>query len=161
MIRRRECSAPPVQELPARQSPMGQKNQKHTTPGIRWSSPTQLLIQPSMVYVQGSGRDPQLSIGYGRMYYLGRTSQVIYEYLMGPLWRSGCIRTARVGAPGQDGRMKGSPNRTKKTRRVLLIAFALWNGRGEGKAAKQVRAILQSINAHTVEDGGHPHHDRF
>ena len=41
---------------------------KHTTPGIRWSSPTQLLIQPSMVYVQGSGRDPQLSIGYGRMY---------------------------------------------------------------------------------------------
>ena len=46
---------------------MKKVQKKHTTPGIRWSSPTQLLIQPSMVYVQGSGRDPQLSIGYGRM----------------------------------------------------------------------------------------------
>ncbi|KAH7376914.1 hypothetical protein B0T11DRAFT_24956 [Plectosphaerella cucumerina] len=39
----------------------------HTTPGIRWSSPTQLLIQPSLAYLWESGRDPEFSDGCGRM----------------------------------------------------------------------------------------------
>ena len=43
------------------------KSKKHTTLGIRWSSPTQLLVQRFVVYVQGSGRDPQFSTSYGRM----------------------------------------------------------------------------------------------
>ncbi|KAK0631591.1 hypothetical protein B0T14DRAFT_501944 [Immersiella caudata] len=31
---------------------MGQKwGQKHTTPGIRWSSPTQLLVWPSDIFL--------------------------------------------------------------------------------------------------------------
>ncbi|KAK1638964.1 hypothetical protein BDP81DRAFT_194122 [Colletotrichum phormii] len=44
------------------------KLQKHTTPGIRWSSPTQLLIRPSLAYLWESGRDPEFSNGYGRMW---------------------------------------------------------------------------------------------
>ncbi|KAK1447741.1 hypothetical protein CMEL01_09580 [Colletotrichum melonis] len=43
------------------------KPQKRTTPGIRWSSPTQLLIRPSLAYLWESGRDPEFSNGYGRM----------------------------------------------------------------------------------------------
>ncbi|KAK1659321.1 hypothetical protein BDP55DRAFT_756722 [Colletotrichum godetiae] len=44
------------------------RSQKHTTPGIRWSSPTQLLIRPSLAYLWESGRDPEFSNGYGRMW---------------------------------------------------------------------------------------------
>jgi hypothetical protein len=36
--------------------------------GIRWSSPTQLLIHRSGAYVWQSGRDAQFSPVYGRMY---------------------------------------------------------------------------------------------
>jgi hypothetical protein len=43
------------------------KAKKHTTARIRWSSPTQLLIRRSSVYLGESGRDPELSKGYGRM----------------------------------------------------------------------------------------------
>ncbi|KAK1845491.1 hypothetical protein CCHR01_11866 [Colletotrichum chrysophilum] len=43
------------------------ENQKHTTPGIRRSSPTRLLLQPSLAYLWESGRDPEFSNGYGRM----------------------------------------------------------------------------------------------
>jgi hypothetical protein len=43
------------------------KVQKHTTAGIRWWSPTQLLICRSEAYVWQSGRDAQLSSVYGRM----------------------------------------------------------------------------------------------
>ena len=42
------------------------QKQKRTTPGIRWSSPTQLLIRPSLAYLWESGRDPEFSNGYGR-----------------------------------------------------------------------------------------------
>ena len=41
---------------------------KHATAGIRWSSPTQLLIRRSVAYVWQSGRDAQFSTVYGRMY---------------------------------------------------------------------------------------------
>ena len=37
------------------------KRQKHTTVGIRWSSPTQLLIHRSQACVWQSGRDAQFS----------------------------------------------------------------------------------------------------
>ncbi len=37
------------------------KKQKHTTEGIRWSSPTQLLVFRSPAYVWQSGRDAQFS----------------------------------------------------------------------------------------------------
>jgi hypothetical protein len=43
-------------------------NQKHTTVGIRWWSPTQLLIYRSKAYVWQSGRDAQFSLVYGRMW---------------------------------------------------------------------------------------------
>jgi hypothetical protein len=43
------------------------KLQKHTTAGIRWWSPTQLLISRSEAYVWQSGRDAQFSSVYGRM----------------------------------------------------------------------------------------------
>ena len=42
------------------------KKKKRTTPGIRWSSPTQLLVWPSVTYLWESGRDPEFSTGYGR-----------------------------------------------------------------------------------------------
>ena len=44
------------------------KNKIHATAGIRWSSPTQLLICRSVAYVWQSGRDAQFSTVYGRMY---------------------------------------------------------------------------------------------
>jgi hypothetical protein len=37
--------------------------------GIRWSSPTQLLIHRFEAYVWQSGRDAQFSSIYGRMYH--------------------------------------------------------------------------------------------
>ncbi|KUJ11904.1 hypothetical protein LY89DRAFT_215206, partial [Mollisia scopiformis] len=43
------------------------QNKKHTTAGIRWWSPTQLLICRSDVYGWQSGRDAQVSSAYGRM----------------------------------------------------------------------------------------------
>ena len=42
-------------------------NKKHTAPGIRWSSPTQLLIQRLQAWLWESGRDPVFSCIYGRM----------------------------------------------------------------------------------------------
>ena len=42
------------------------KKPKHTTAGIRWWSPTQLLISRSEAYVWQSGRDAQFSSVYGR-----------------------------------------------------------------------------------------------
>ncbi|KAK1719714.1 hypothetical protein BDP67DRAFT_131108 [Colletotrichum lupini] len=44
-----------------------ESTKKHTTPGMRWSSPTQLLIRPSLACLWESGRDPEFSNGYGRM----------------------------------------------------------------------------------------------
>ena len=43
------------------------KFKKHTTIGIRWWSPTQLLIDRSTAYVWQSGRDAQLFVVCGRM----------------------------------------------------------------------------------------------
>jgi hypothetical protein len=43
------------------------KGKKHTTVGIRWWSPTQLLIYRSEAYVWQSGRDAHFSSVYGRM----------------------------------------------------------------------------------------------
>ena len=43
------------------------KHQKHTTPGIRWSSPTQLLVWRLAAYLGESGRDPEFSTISGRM----------------------------------------------------------------------------------------------
>jgi len=48
----------------------GKKKQKHTTVGIRWWSPTQLLIYRSEACVWQSGRDAQFSSVYGRMWKL-------------------------------------------------------------------------------------------
>jgi hypothetical protein len=43
------------------------KVKKHTTAGIRWWSPTQLLICRSEAYGRQSGRDAQFSSVCGRM----------------------------------------------------------------------------------------------
>jgi hypothetical protein len=56
------------------------KNIQHTTLGIRWSSPTQLLIQPSLAYLWESGRDPEFSSGYGRMYLVPATEMLIWAH---------------------------------------------------------------------------------
>ena len=45
----------------------GGRKKKHTTIGIRWWSPTQLLIDRSTAYVWQSGRDAQLFVVCGRM----------------------------------------------------------------------------------------------
>ena len=45
------------------------KKEKHTTVGIRWWSPTQLLVYRSEACVWQSGRDAQFSSVYGRMYH--------------------------------------------------------------------------------------------
>ena len=45
------------------------KKEKHTTPGIRWSSPTQLLLWRSPGYLGQSGRDAEFSSAYGRMWW--------------------------------------------------------------------------------------------
>ena len=44
-----------------------QRQKKHTTPGIRWSSATQLLVWRSLACLWESGRDPEFSSTYGRM----------------------------------------------------------------------------------------------
>ncbi len=49
------------------------KTKKHTTAGIRWWSPTQLLICRFTAWVQESGRDPLFSVICGRMYQGGWT----------------------------------------------------------------------------------------
>ncbi|KAK3363443.1 hypothetical protein B0T25DRAFT_41651 [Lasiosphaeria hispida] len=41
---------------------------RHTTPGIRRSSPTQLLLWPSLACLWESRRDPEFSSRYGRMW---------------------------------------------------------------------------------------------
>ncbi|KAK1991332.1 hypothetical protein LX36DRAFT_590708 [Colletotrichum falcatum] len=56
---------------------MYKQKQKHTTPRIRWSSPTQLLVWPSPAYLWESGRDPEFSGGYGRMCYVCFLEKVI------------------------------------------------------------------------------------
>jgi hypothetical protein len=53
------------------------ETKKHTTPGIRWSSPTQLLVWRLLAYLWESGRDPELSSTYGRMYFL---SEIIFVF---------------------------------------------------------------------------------
>ena len=45
------------------------QTKEHTTPGIRWSSPTQLLIRRYLAYLGESGRDPEFSRCYGRMWW--------------------------------------------------------------------------------------------
>ena len=51
----------------SKKSKKNKKEQKHTTVGIRWWSPTQLLIYRSEACVWQSGRDAQFSSVYGRM----------------------------------------------------------------------------------------------
>ena len=46
---------------------VAKRKKKHTTAGIRWSSPTQLLIGRFSAYLWESGRDPEFSESYGRM----------------------------------------------------------------------------------------------
>ncbi|KAI0458189.1 hypothetical protein F5B21DRAFT_461740, partial [Xylaria acuta] len=50
---------------------------KRTTPGIRWSSPTQLLIWRSLAYLGQSRRDAEFSRGYGRTWEIRRLSCVM------------------------------------------------------------------------------------
>ncbi|KAK0750207.1 hypothetical protein B0T18DRAFT_123558 [Schizothecium vesticola] len=47
---------------------------QHTTPGIRWSSPTQLLIWRLLACLWESGRDPEFSSTCGRMWEMERES---------------------------------------------------------------------------------------
>jgi hypothetical protein len=54
-------------EKKEKKKPRFQKSKKHTTAGIRWWSPTQLLICRSKAYVWQSGRDAQFSLVCGRM----------------------------------------------------------------------------------------------
>ena len=51
---------------------------KHTTVGIRWWSPTQLLVYRSEACVWQSGRDAQFSSVYGRMWQM-MSKSVLYR----------------------------------------------------------------------------------
>ena len=53
-----------------------QQKIEHTTAGIRWSSPTQLLICRSAACLWESRRDPEFSTAYGRMWKI--TEQMSY-----------------------------------------------------------------------------------
>ncbi|KAI1820905.1 hypothetical protein F4861DRAFT_521299, partial [Xylaria intraflava] len=54
------------------------RKKERTTLGIRWSSPTQLLIQPSPACLWESGRDPEYSSGCGRTWQ--NRAQLQYKY---------------------------------------------------------------------------------
>ena len=56
---------------------IGKNGKKHTTAGVRWSSPTQLLICRSTACLWESRRDPEFSIAYGRMCSEGKQIQII------------------------------------------------------------------------------------
>ena len=57
----------------------GRKKEKHTAPGIRWWSPTQLLVWRLPVYLWESGRDPEFSSTYGRMWKVVVMKGVMYQ----------------------------------------------------------------------------------
>ena len=50
----------------------------HATAGIRWSSPTQLLIRPIVAYVWQIGRDAQFSTRCGRMWWTSKEFEYMY-----------------------------------------------------------------------------------
>jgi hypothetical protein len=54
------------------------KVQKHTTVGIRWWSPTQLLIYRSEAYVWQSGRDAQLVLSLWSYVRVNGLTPIIY-----------------------------------------------------------------------------------
>ena len=56
-----------VENSGTRTDGLKKQKQKHTTVGIRWWSPTQLLVYRSEAYIWQSGRDAQFSSVYGRM----------------------------------------------------------------------------------------------
>ena len=61
------------------------KKKKHTTVGIRWWSPTQLLIHRSEACVWQSGRDAQFSSVYGRMCLIRRRTKIYCQRSCGNL----------------------------------------------------------------------------
>ena len=63
-------------------SSLDEKAKIHTTPGIRWSSATQLLVGPSLACLWESGRDPEFSSGYGRMCHESSSKSVLCGVLM-------------------------------------------------------------------------------
>ena len=69
----------------------GTKRQKrmkgHTTVGIRWWSPTQLLIYRSKACVWQSGRDAQFSLVYGRTWQIAAVCQFIYKMRLYNAWQ--------------------------------------------------------------------------
>ncbi|KAI1032803.1 hypothetical protein LB504_006479 [Fusarium proliferatum] len=65
LVCKRKAIRPPIFQGITRLLKPGAKGQKHTTAGIRWSSPTQLLIRPLSAYLWESGRDPEFSDRYG------------------------------------------------------------------------------------------------
>ncbi|KAI0460674.1 hypothetical protein F5B21DRAFT_17919 [Xylaria acuta] len=68
------------------------RRQKRTTPGIRWSSPTQLLIWRSLAYQWQSRRDAEFSRGYGRTWECWPLSWIIYvQPLTGPGLGHSCL----------------------------------------------------------------------
>jgi hypothetical protein len=104
-----------------------QKGQKqHTTPGIRWSSPTQLLVWRLLTYLWESGRDPEFSSTYGRMYLslieeLPKYAEVNIRQLLRH-WRDSldinveeCQAQGAQGGPGTLWQAWGARGRTTPT----------------------------------------------
>ena len=67
VIRLKKRGSPRKSLSPHKISTKRKTQKKHTTAGIRWWSPTQLLICRSEACVWQSGRDAQFSSVYGRM----------------------------------------------------------------------------------------------
>ena len=85
------------------------ESKKHTAPGIRWSSPTQLLVRRLVAYLGESGRDPELSTICGRMCWDGVSVVLIFADCLlttttsGDEWVSGavCLRARSMASSAQ------------------------------------------------------------
>ena len=82
-----------------------EKENRRTTLRIRWSSPTQLLVQPSLAYLWESGRDPEFSSGYGRTWQTHVEIWVMYHRNVDEL--VGCW-VVRFGPLGDQWNLSGA-----------------------------------------------------
>jgi hypothetical protein len=77
---------------------------KHTTAGIRWWSPTQLLICRSEACVWQSGRDAQFSSVYGRMWQI---MNYLHTYNTASKIDMRCGEAGHMTLPNSDPRQDG------------------------------------------------------
>jgi hypothetical protein len=92
--------------------------QKHTTAGVRWWSPTQLLICRLVAYLWGSRRDPEFSTTYGRMCLVGYCNNLYQNILSLEMHNKNSRRV-----PNHAFIMAGTCSRPKKPPRICRNAL--------------------------------------